>query len=125
MKRKSGLIFVNLLTSLIGLSYIFNFVTSNPTLQSFTLSLSTLGFVFSYSLISMINTESFPNEVQSTAMGISSGLSQLGRFATPFIITYLNDIKVHPFVGVSAILLIFGVFPIFFIPETLRKLDEK
>ena len=71
----------------------------------------------------MINTESFPNEVQSMGMGISSGLSQVGRFATPFIIAHLNDIEVHPFAGVSSILLIFGVFPILFIPETLKILD--
>lgn len=121
MKRKSSLILFNLATSFIGLSYMFDFITSNPTLQSLTLSFSTLGFVFGYSFIIMINTESFPNEVQSTAMGINSGLSQIGRFSTPFIVAYLNDTGVHPFVGVSGVLLLLGVAPVLMVPETQKK----
>ena len=69
----------------------------------------------------MINTESFPYDIQSTAMGLSSGLSQLGRFFSPFIVASMNDYGFHPFIAVSLVLLFCGVFPIFFIPETLRK----
>lgn len=54
-------------------------------------------------------------------MGLSSGLSQVGRFISPFIVGEMNDRGIHPFVAVSAVLMVLGVFPIFFIPETLKK----
>lgn len=56
MRRKSSLIVVNICTSLIGLSFISDYVIGNQNIQSVCLSLSTLGFVLSYSFISMINT---------------------------------------------------------------------
>ena len=39
-----------------------------------------------YSLLAMIKMDSFPLGIQSTAMGIASGVSQIDRFVTPFII---------------------------------------
>lgn len=58
-------------------------------------------------------------------MGLSSGLSQIGRFFTPFIITYMNDQGTHPFFAVSIILLLIGVAPVFFIDETLHTKSKK
>ena len=74
----------------------------------------------------MIEMESFPLGIQSTAMGIASGMSQLGRFATPYIINKMNDIGVYPIIVASFSLLVLGVLPIFFVSEpSVGKLSKK
>ena len=67
----------------------------------------------------MINTEAYSGEVQSTAIGISTTLAQIGRSLTPFILSGMNDIGMHPIIAVSLIFFILGVPPVFFLKETL------
>ena len=115
--RKKGLIGVNIFTSLLGIAFLIQAVSDSNLLQSLIISLTRISCVFSYSLLVMIEMESFPLGIQSTAMGIASGISQLGRFTTPFIINKMNDIGVHPIIVASFSLLALGVLPIFFISE--------
>ena len=68
----------------------------------------------------MINTEAYSVEVQSTAIGISTTLSQIGRSFTPFILNAMNDAGLHPIIAVSFIFLVMGVPPVFFLKETLK-----
>lgn len=120
MQRKKGLLIVNTATSLIGLSFALPLVRENSLIQSMIISISTLGFVYSYSFSQMINTEAYSVEVQSTAIGISTTLSQIGRSFTPFILNAMNDAGLHPIIAVSFIFLIMGVPPVFFLKETLK-----
>lgn len=120
MQRKKGLLIVNTATSLIGLSFALPLVRENSLIQSMIISISTLGFVYSYSFSQMINTEAYSVEVQSTAIGISTTLSQIGRSFTPFILNAMNDAGLHPIIAVSFIFLVMGVPPVFFLKETLK-----
>ena len=69
----------------------------------------------------MVNTEAYSIEIQSTAIGISNTLSQLGRSLTPFILKTMNDMGLHPIIAVSFIFFVLGVPPIYFLKETLKN----
>ena len=63
----------------------------------------------------MVNTEAYSAEVQSTAIGVSTTLSQVGRSLTPFILNTMNDAGLHPIIAVSFIFFILGVPPVYFL----------
>ena len=88
--RKAGLIFFNLLSALAGIGFSMPFIDHSPVVQSLIISLTRITCVFSYSLFSLLQTETFNPFVKSTAIGITVGLSQTGRIAVPYIINAMN-----------------------------------
>ena len=52
-------------------------------------------------------------------MGLSDGLSELTIIGVPYIINFMNDMGIHPIIPCSAIYLVFGVFPLYFIDEKI------
>ena len=118
IKRKTWLIAVNILASLPGLSFMLSFIRSSPLIQTILISFSTVMTVFSYSLSSTLATESFKSTIKSTAIGVTSGFSQMGRIAVPFLLNFTSQLNIHPLVASSALFLILGTVPIFFVQET-------
>lgn len=112
IKRKSGLIVSIVITSALGLTFLLGFVADSLVLQSIVISLIRIGSVYCYSFISIMLTESFPNEIKSTANGLSNGLAHLSRIGVPYLITAMNDRGIHPLIAASAFFLLLGVIPL-------------
>lgn len=57
-------------------------------------------------------------------MGLTIGLSQVGRIIVPVLIGLASDLGLHPLAIASVLLLGLGILPILFVKETL-ELDEE
>lgn len=66
-----------------------------------------------------VQTESFTNEIQSTAVGITEVFGFFGNIFGPLIVDLGDKIEIDPYF-LTAVLLILGIWPIFFIRETLN-----
>lgn len=87
-------------------------VEDNQVLQSIVISITRVGCVFAYSLISILETESFQADIRSTAIGLTKALSQLGRIGVPYLITAMNDAGIHPIIAASFFFLTLGIIPL-------------
>lgn len=65
-----------------------------------------------------VQTESFTNEIQSTAVGITEVFGFFGNIFGPLIVDLGDKIDVDPYF-LTALLLILGIWPILFLRETL------
>lgn len=54
VKRKKGLIIAIVFTSVIGLSFLFEFIDNNNVLQSIVISITRIGCVYAYSFLSIL-----------------------------------------------------------------------
>ncbi len=82
-------------------------------MQNIIVSLTRIGCVCCYSLISILQVESFPVLIKSTAVGLSIGFSQIGRIILPYFITKVNDLGIHPIIVSSVLFLALGLLPMF------------
>lgn len=124
IKRKKGLIVAITITCLIGLTFLLDFVKQNQIAQSVVISLTRIGDVYAYSLLSILETQSFPVQIRSTAMGLTIGLSQLGRIGVPYLITSMNDLGIHPLIASSFFFLFIGILALMPIKQTWKKQEE-
>ena len=124
INRKTGLIIFNLLSALAGLCFIVPFVEKSLILQTLILSFVRITAVFSCSLFSVLQTETFEASIKSTAIGLTSGFSQIGRVAIPVMIDTMNKIGIHPLVAASFLYLLLGIIPVLFLKETYEEEDE-
>jgi len=72
-------------------------------------------------VIPMIQNEPFPHKYRSVAWGYIEGISQIGNFITPYIVTACNDKDINPVIVLSIMLAILGTIPLIKIKETLGK----
>ena len=71
-------------------------------------------------MIAMIQTESFPVEVESIGAGSIEGLGQLGCFLAPLLVTIAINTGTNKMFILSLGLLAL-IFPLRFVPETFGK----
>lgn len=98
--------------------FITTFISSSAVLSSLALISTCLLGAFNYSAITMLETESFSSEIQSTAIGIIFSLSYISRMFLPFMIGAMNEAGIHPLIACSAVLMLAGIIPSFFLHET-------
>ncbi len=70
--------------------------------------------VASYALMASVQTETFTNEIQSTAVGITEVFGFFGNLCAPLIVDLGDKIEVDPYF-LTAVLLMLGVWPTFFL----------
>jgi hypothetical protein len=124
--RKTGLMISIFVTSSIGLLFLLEVVQSSNVLQSVVVSLTRIGSTCCYSLISLLQVESFPAEIKSSAVGLTVGSSQVGRIILPYMITAVNDLGIHQIIVSSVLYLLLGIIPLIPLKETLvgKKVED-
>ena len=63
----------------------------------------------------MLQNEPFPHQYRSVAWGYIEGISQIGNFLTPFIVTGSHNLNINPLIVMSFLLLVLGIVPMLFI----------
>jgi uncharacterized membrane protein YeaQ/YmgE (transglycosylase-associated protein family) len=58
------------------------------------------------------------------AWGYIEGISQMGNFVTPYIVTACQDGGINPLIIFSFILAVIGTVPLLFIKETLNVKED-
>ncbi len=66
-------------------------------------------------IIPMLQNEPFPHQYRSVAWGYIEGISQIGNFLTPYIVTGSKNLGINPLIVVSCLLGILGIVPMLFI----------
>ncbi len=120
--RRKGLAITNCLIIIMGLLFCLPFISGSKIVGTIVLALcrictSTFSYIsaFSQAIIPLLQIQSFPSTVQSTGTGLIEALSQLGNFATPFIVTIATNAGVNPVIIVSLVVLVIGVLPLKFV----------
>ena len=76
---------------------------------------------YSQGFIPLLQTESFPEEIQSTGAGMIEGTSQMGSFVTPYVVSLVTNLGGKPIVVMSILVLIMGIIPLKFVKETYNE----
>jgi hypothetical protein len=66
----------------------------------------------------MMQNEPFPHHFRSVAWGYIEGISQIGNFITPYIVTGCQNAGINPLIVFSFMLSIIGTVPLLFYRET-------
>ena len=77
-----------------------------------------VNIAYSQGFIPLLQTESFPEKIQSTGAGMIEGTSQIGSFLAPYVVSIVTNSGQKPIVFISIIVIILGIFPLKFIKET-------
>ena len=72
-------------------------------------------------IVPMLQSEPFPHKYRSSVWGYIEGISQLGNFITPYIVTACDNANFSPLVVTGILCAVFGIGPMFFIKETLGR----
>lgn len=72
----------------------------------------------------MMQNEPFPHKYRAVAWGYIEGLSQIGNFITPFIVTACQNAGINPLIIFSIMLAIFGILPLASYKETLNLTED-
>ena len=76
-------------------------------------------------IIPMLQSEPFPHKYRSSVWGYIEGISQLGNFITPYIVTACDNANFPTLVVTGALCAVFGILPMCFIKETLGRSEDK
>ena len=66
-------------------------------------------------IVPMLQSEPFPHKYRSSVWGYIEGISQLGNFVTPYIVTACDNANFPTLVVTGILCVVFGVTPLFFI----------
>ena len=77
--------------SFFGLTLMLAFVRESALLESMVLALTFFFGAYNFSAISVVETESFPLKLQSTAIGIIFTISEMTRVFIPYLIGFMNE----------------------------------
>jgi hypothetical protein len=69
-------------------------------------------------IIPMMQNEPFPHHYRSVAWGYIEGMSQIGNFITPYIVTACQNGGINPLIIFSFMLAALGTVPLLFYKET-------
>lgn len=75
-------------------------------------------------MIVMLQTESFPLEIQSIGAGSVEAFAQIGSIAAPLVIAFAINAKLEKMATMAVILLILMI-PLKFVPEPNKALRGK
>ena len=121
LKRKKTMFIVYPLTALVAFSFII--FGSNKYLATFFIlviraltSNSQNNSGIGYFMVMMVQTESFPVEIQSIGAGSIEALAQVGSFASPLIITLAVNMGWNKLATMGAVLVL-CLIPLKFVPE--------
>ena len=92
------------------------------SLSVFADGLTVLSFInsaYAQGFIPLLQTESFPEHVQSSGAGMIEGISQIGSFMTPFVMSIFQKSGQKPIIYFAIIVLVIGIFPLKWVRETL------
>ena len=95
-----------------GLTLVFQPVHDSTLAESIVLSIARFCTVFGYSFVAMLQTESFAPEIISTGVGTTDGLSQISKVLVPYLVTAMNNLKIHPLIFSSSVYLVVGILPL-------------
>jgi hypothetical protein len=62
----------------------------------------------------MMQNEPFPHKYRSVAWGYIEGISQVGNFITPYIVTGCQNGGINPLIVFSFMLSVLGIAPLVF-----------
>ena len=131
VRRKKTAFICYTLAGIFGLSFAFSFVSSNPVLCSVLVigirvctSKNYHNLAIGYSMIAMIQTESFPIHIQSIGAGSIEALAQIGCFLSPILVTMAINLSIEKMAVLAAGLLIL-LFPLKFVPEPFGKVHKE
>ncbi len=66
-------------------------------------------------LVPFLQSEPFPHYYRSSVWGYIEGISQIGNFITPYIVTACENANIKTLVVLSGILLVAGIIPMIWI----------
>jgi hypothetical protein len=69
-------------------------------------------------IIPMMQNEPFPHHYRAVAWGYIEGISQIGNFITPYIVTGCQNAGINPLIVFSFMLTALGTLPLLFYRET-------
>jgi hypothetical protein len=69
-------------------------------------------------IVPMMQNEPFPHHYRSVAWGYIEGISQIGNFITPYIVTACQNASINPLIVFSFMLSLIGTVPLIFYRET-------
>ena len=76
-------------------------------------------------LIPFLQSEPFPHYYRSSVWGYIEGLSQIGNFITPYIVTACENSNINSLIVFSFMLGVLGIVPMLFIKETLNRSEDE
>lgn len=76
-----------------------------------------------YLMIVMIQTESFPLEIQSIGAGAIEGFSQIGSFIAPLLNAFSINNQIPRVLTIGFAMIVF-IIPLAFVPETSSKVES-
>jgi hypothetical protein len=76
-------------------------------------------------VVPMLQSEPFPHHYRSSVWGYIEGLSQIGNFITPFIVTACDNHNIPTLAVMGLMCAVLGITPMFFIKETLNACEDE
>lgn len=110
--------------ALAGFCFAIKSIEESPIACSLLLLLIFFADTANFAAISLLETESFSSDYQSTCIGITFATSHTSRFFLPFLIGAMNEISVHPLVPCAFILLLLGLVPMMFLRESVGVKED-
>ena len=80
---------------------------------------------FTFSIFPQLSNEGFPQRYRSIAWGYIAGISQIGNFITPYIVTAAYNSGINPMIVISFMIAVTGTVPILFLRETLIVSEDQ
>lgn len=119
--RKLGIFMSSILSSIIGLMFLFSFVKENEILQTVLIVAARLTASYVFCFFNLFESEVLPIEIRNTSFSLVDGCGQVSRIIVPYIIYIMTNLKIPPIIAFSVVLVVFCGLPVLLLKQTLTK----